>query len=586
MAIRKLRKNMKVPIAIFVVAFIITIISGLIVGIKNYGQGDTYALKINKEKIESIKIERTFSQEIERYRQNPQLAFDDEDIKVLLFDNIVTETLLVQAAKDLKVKVGSKEVNERYKQIKSQFGDKKTFLRALQYQGYTNASFKKDVKKNLVVNMVRDKILNDAKVSEEEVKEHYENNKYEMYLGKTFEEAKGDIEKSLLESKKREHYNFFVENLYNEANIEWAENGNYDAYKKYEKQVVYEKEGYKFTNVEFINRKQMLLGINMMYGITDAKVTDEDIKKMLDKEAVVASYAKEQGLEENTNLVQEDRIKDLIQKLRYKLIADAKIDENQMKEYFEKNAMIYDIPESANINIIEMNLIPSAEDEKAAEEKAKKILEDLKGGENFAKLAMAYSDDGSSSKGGDLGWFKKGKMIPEFEKAAFEGEIGLYPEVVKTKYGYHIIKVVDKKEDSVKASHILIMNSVGENTKKTALLNAEKLAEKLNKKEVTFEEAAKNNSKLKTSEIKNILKGEMVPYLGKVPELNKEIFVAEDNKAKALLEGNRLFIFERMLHVPFEKAEYEKTKDRVKYDMAKQEASIKLGQLTAEKSDE
>ncbi len=67
--------------------------------------------------------------------------------------------------------------------------------------------------------------------------------------------------------------------------------------------------------------------------------------------------------------------------------------------------------------------------------------------EDFSALATKYSDDsGSKVKGGDLGFFGKGRMVPEFEKAAFEGKIGAISEPVKSPFGYHLIKVLEKKE--------------------------------------------------------------------------------------------------------------------------------------------
>ena len=66
-------------------------------------------------------------------------------------------------------------------------------------------------------------------------------------------------------------------------------------------------------------------------------------------------------------------------------------------------------------------------------------------GADFAKLAKEYSSDpGSARKGGDLGWFRKGMMVPEFEKAAFSGRVGVIQKPIKTNYGYHIIKVTGK----------------------------------------------------------------------------------------------------------------------------------------------
>ena len=79
---------------------------------------------------------------------------------------------------------------------------------------------------------------------------------------------------------------------------------------------------------------------------------------------------------------------------------------------------------------------------------ADKLLADIKGGADFAKIAQEQSQDfGSAPDGGDLGWFKRGRMVPEFEKAAFETEPGKLSEIVETEYGFHIIKVEEKRQE-------------------------------------------------------------------------------------------------------------------------------------------
>jgi foldase protein PrsA len=91
-----------------------------------------------------------------------------------------------------------------------------------------------------------------------------------------------------------------------------------------------------------------------------------------------------------------------------------------------------------------------------AKKKAEEVLAKVKAGEDFATLAKQYSQDSTASNGGDLGYFAKGKMVPEFEKAAFAMKAGEVSGLVKTVYGYHIIKVTDVKGEEIRASHILI----------------------------------------------------------------------------------------------------------------------------------
>lgn len=80
------------------------------------------------------------------------------------------------------------------------------------------------------------------------------------------------------------------------------------------------------------------------------------------------------------------------------------------------------------------------------EEEAKKVVEELKAGGDFAQIAAARSQDpGSKDQGGDLGYFRQGELVPEFEKVAFELKPGEISAPVKTQFGWHIIKVEDHK---------------------------------------------------------------------------------------------------------------------------------------------
>ncbi|AUN13471.1 peptidylprolyl isomerase [Paeniclostridium sordellii] len=153
-------------------------------------------------------------------------------------------------------------------------------------------------------------------------------------------------------------------------------------------------------------------------------LTKEEIKKSVEKEAIAAKY----------------------------IDKESKVTDKEVEEYFNKNKK--DLNEIKASHILIKNIDENGkklddakikENKKLAESILKKALE----GENFEELAKKYSEDGSAQSGGDLGFFSKGAMVAEFEKAAFglnKGEI--YPKLVETQFGYHIIKKTDEKEKS------------------------------------------------------------------------------------------------------------------------------------------
>jgi peptidyl-prolyl cis-trans isomerase C len=133
-----------------------------------------------------------------------------------------------------------------------------------------------------------------------------------------------------------------------------------------------------------------------------------------------------------------------------KMLADAQagapdVTDADVKTFYDQNPDKFKRPEQVRASHI---LFPTEGDTAAkqkARAKAETILKEAKGGKDFAALAKQHSSDGSASQGGDLGFFDKERMVPEFSKVAFALQLGQISDIVESQFGYHIIKVTDRK---------------------------------------------------------------------------------------------------------------------------------------------
>jgi peptidyl-prolyl cis-trans isomerase D len=129
------------------------------------------------------------------------------------------------------------------------------------------------------------------------------------------------------------------------------------------------------------------------------------------------------------------------------LRANTQISDDQLKAQYQANIQSYQVPNRVNVQHILFMTVnkPDAEVEET-KKKAEDVLKQVKKGGNFDELAKKYSEDpGSRDKGGNLGWIIEGQTVPEFQKVAFSLPKGQVSDLVKTQYGFHIIKVLDKE---------------------------------------------------------------------------------------------------------------------------------------------
>ena len=139
--------------------------------------------------------------------------------------------------------------------------------------------------------------------------------------------------------------------------------------------------------------------------------------------------------------------------LRTKLVnwavkVEPKAGEKELRDFYQKNVDRYRINESYRPSHI-LFLVPKGatpEQIREIRKRCQNVLERIKGGEDFGEMALLYSEDPSSQKDrGDLGFFKKGELLPAFETAATRLRVGEVSGIIRTEFGFHIVKLLDRK---------------------------------------------------------------------------------------------------------------------------------------------
>ena len=179
--------------------------------------------------------------------------------------------------------------------------------------------------------------------------------------------------------------------------------------------------------------------------------TEEDFQNELEKEGMTLRDLKERYREEVKRSL-------LVQKLVQKRLAPkVSVTHLEVERFYRENPdSIPSEPEAVRLSHILIPILPSEQAERKAQEAVQEILSALEAGVSFSHLAEVHSEDpGSKDKGGDLGYFGRGEMVPEFEQASFSLEVGEIT-AIRSRFGYHVIRCEGKRENEVRARHILV----------------------------------------------------------------------------------------------------------------------------------
>ena len=567
MAIRKFRQRMKVITLVITIAFAVSSAALYVMNQMSYTTTKNYAFKINGNKVKLEDVMRSKSMLANNFRNE----IDEDIIGVLALNQVVENELAQELADSLKIKISSKDINNEYQNIESNFKDKEQFKRMLTAQGYTKASLKKELEKSMRSIKAREVIGSQVAVTDEEIGKYYEENKFYLFQGLPLEDVKERVKQYLIQEKANDLYQQELEKLKDKMVLSDV-NQEFD---KYMEKVQVEKDGVEFTNVDYSK-----IYITFISNGLEKEAAKEETDKFIESQVKMVKAAEDNGIEIAKDLPVSLKVKEAYEKLYSKLESQVVVNDEELNKFFEANRMRYDIYPSADAYIAYVKLNPSDADKKIANEKAKEILKTVNK-DNFASIAKEKSECPSAANGGELGWFTKEDMVVEFSDAAFKGKAGeIYPEVVDTVFGSHIIFVQEKNEDdkTVRASHILVKSNVSPETIAERVKLEEEQALKLSNGEIKFENLPKDRY-VDSSLFTKITEQGYIPGIGYKEELAEEIYKAPLNKVVVKNIGKDIYIFQKIKEVQSKKMTLDEVKEQVTKDYKAQKTMEEIQNL-------
>ena len=269
-----------------------------------------------------------------------------------------------------------------------------------------------------------------------------------------------------------------------------------------------ESEGLKCQILENMMSNKLLL---IQAEFDSLEITDEEVESQLDRRVQyftqmvggqvdkLEEFYGKSVLEIKEDFREPVKEQILSQKMRGSITEGLKVTPKEVKDYFSKipiDSLPY-FETEIQVGQIALLAIPS----KASRDYTISQLSDLRSriiekGESFSTLATLYSEDpGSQKKGGDLGWFRRGEMVSQFEGAAFKLKPLEVSEVIETKFGFHIIQMIERRGDRIKVRHILTRPPISDSDLLKKKFELDTIRMKILKGEMGFEESVRRYSK-------------------------------------------------------------------------------------------
>ncbi len=422
-----------------------------------YGYGECqspqrfeWVAKVNGEKINEIVWSQWLNNIQDRYRQYGQ-EIDQDKLQAQALDALITMSLNKQKADKFGIATIDQEVAEAitalpYFKDKGGNFDVNMFRGILSQFDKNPIQFEEEQREQLTRTKVRSLISNSIFPAASTVKRTEEREKQKVEVDYLVFEPSQYVDDVAPDADQMK--TFFEKNV---EDYRISEQRDVEYARFYPAQFVREATYTEYQLTRFFeeNREKYRISDSVMVEYLTYRTADFSDKAEVDEAKIEQHF---EAHKSSYNHPEQVKIRYIVQPME-DLLGTQDVSEEEIKKFYDENIQRYTHKEQVEASHILLKVAPdaSADDDEAVKNRILEIRDEIAKGLSFEDAAIKYSEGPSAPKGGELGTFGRGRMVPPFEKAAFELPLGQVSEPVKTRFGYHLIKVSDRKEEGIDA---------------------------------------------------------------------------------------------------------------------------------------